>query len=376
MAKLPEGVVDKKAYAKMIKLQKHPIFNKGLPYVCSDGTEINIGWFPGMIKKKMSHLPAAEIQEMLDKKSEYYQINNQLTVYKRNAYGLVQGRPLKGENRTSMIERRKEELIDLFGRMFTVDEVYKIVQKDWGMPLGKRQVMDFRTNHATEIEKRIERHQATYSDIRLGVKRSRMEELSHLYNKQKDKHEETNARDDLKILLSILEQVRKEAEGNRLTIDGKVDINYEANIHVHLQQEVFKTFNLKEIILGRVAAKMGINPVKLIYSLQNSYYKRFSNVLGDYDPDADGEMIYPSQMNYDFERIGRMHQQHDQDVEDAIILEEENNDKDAEKAELLKAKLLEKLKRKKATVKDAESGIKAQEAVKKSKTKKKRKKTK
>lgn len=376
MGKLPEGIKDKKAYKKMLKLQKHPILTSNKMHECSDGIIINIALFPHVIKKKIAHLTEVEQKEILDLKAEYYSVNNNLTVQKRLAYGLKQGGG-KSASRSSLLEQRREELIEYFGRMFTIEEVFKIVKKDWGIPVGKAVVAAFRSENAVEIEKLIERHQATFSDIRLGVKRSRMEELTYLYAKQKDKHEDTNARDDLKILLQMLEQIRKEAEGNRLTIDGKVDINYEQNIHLHLQQEVFKTFNIKEIILGRVAAKMGIDPVKLIYSLQQSYYKRFSNVLGDYDPDQKTDIVYPSQMNYDFERIGRMHMQHDKDIEDAIVLEEEKNDKDKDRAKLLKEKLRKKLQKKKATVKDTKAKMDTEEKIKdESKPKKKKKKKK
>ena len=207
--------------------------------------------------------------------------------------------------------------------MFTIDEVCKIVNERWAIPIDRKQIVEFRTKYNTQIKSLIERHKESYDDIRLGIKKSRMEELSFLYGRQKEKYINGMNRDDYKLLLQTLEQFRKESEGDRLTIDGKIDIDYEVNINHHLNQQVFKTLNLKEVILGKVAAKMGINPVKLIYSLNNSYYKKLSNVLGDFDPDqAEGsETIYPSQMNYDFERIRKYQAQRDQEVEDAVIIE-------------------------------------------------------
>lgn len=112
-------------------------------------------------------------------------------------------------------------------------------------------------------------------------------------------------------------------------------------------KEVFATTNLKEIILGRVAAKMGINPVKLIYSLQNSYYKQYSNVLGDFGEEgSEGELPYPSQLNYDFERIGKNFNLKDKLMEDVVIVEEAQNKNDLGKGMSLKQMLAAKLKAK------------------------------
>jgi len=124
-----------------------------------------------------------------------------------------------------------------------------------------------------------------------------------------------------------------------------------------LREEVYKSLNLKEIILGRVAARMGISPVKLIYSLNNSFYSKFSNVLGTFDEDTANstEVVYPSQMNYDFERIKREAQKRDEEIEDAIVIEENKDDKDLSRAERIKKEMLEKIARKK----DQAMGMKA-----------------
>ena len=339
--------------------------NKKKIYITSDDQEINLASFPHIIKKKIEHLPKQERKEVMELKQVYFDINNKLTAVKRKAFGQRQGGNVKEKSKTSLVYNRKEELIEYFGRMFTVNEVLKIANKEWGLPIGKKLLNSFRLEHSEEIEKRIERHKITYSDIRLGVKRSRIEELALLYERQKDKYLQTNAREDYKLLLATIKEIRTEAEGNRFTIEGKVDVNYEQNINVHLQQEVFQTMNLKEIILGRVAAKMGINPIKLIFSLQNSFYAQFSNVLGDFDPaEGEGEIVYPSQMNYDFERIGRNFAQHDKDIEDAVIVEEEENDKDVDRAKLLKEKMMAKLRKKKEGAKKSKDKIKAHAKVK------------
>jgi hypothetical protein len=288
----------------------------------------------------------------MTKKTLYFKVNNKLNALKRKAFGV---NPMQGHkgNTTTLLNSRQTELIELFGRMFTINEVYKIVSKDWGLQMSKDVVADFRSRHSEEIQKQVERFKASYADIRLGHKRSRLEELVWLYGKQKDRYlDKKESKDDYSLLLKTLEQIRKEAEGDRLTIDGRIDVNYEANIQVHLREEVYKTLNIKEIILGRVASRMNISPAKLIYSLNNSFYAKFSNVLGTLDESAQNstDTIYPSQMNYDFERINKEFLKRDKEIEEAMIVEEVKANKDLSRAEQIKAAMLEKLKNKKEDV--------------------------
>jgi hypothetical protein len=358
---IPEGVIDDEAYLEYIKKARHPLLTTKKMYECSDGTEINLASFPHIITKKIKHLPVKEQNTILTKKDLYSKINNKATALKRKAFGSKQGRV---ERHGGVLTTKREELIEYFGRMFTVDEMTKHINSEWGIPVKRGTVEKFRKEHAVEIERKVEVFKSSYSDIRLGVKRSRIEELVWLYAKAKEKYKDTLGREDYKILLTTLESIRKEAEGDRLTIDGKVDVNYEANIHLHLREEVFKTLNLKEIILGRVAARMNVNPVKLIYSLNQSFYKKFSNVLGDYDDENDGDITFPSQMNYNFEKIQKYHVHRDAEVQDAVVVEEEQNKKDVKKAQEKKETIADKIKRKREAMNKAKSDLNADTDIK------------
>lgn len=345
---IPKDVKDKKKYLQYKALEKHRILTTDKIQVASDGTQVNMAWFPNIMKKKIAHLPANEQEHFLTEKEEYYAINNKLTSLKRQAMGLVHGWAITksglGAGDNSITKVKKAELLEYFGRMFTVDEVVEIVNKDWGIPVQKKTISKFRMKHGKQIEELIEKFKLSHVDMRLGVKRSRLEELTYLYGLQKEKFEETKRNDNYNLLLRTLEQIRKEAEGDRLTIDGKIDVKYEVNIQQHLANEVFKTLNLKEIILSRVAAKMGVNPIKLIHSLNTSYYKKFSNVLGDYNPNESEEALYPSQMNYDFERIGKAQSILDKYAEDAVVeMESKGSPRDPDNAQDIKEQLLAKL---------------------------------
>lgn len=356
---IPKDVKDKKKYLQYKALEKHRIVSTDKFQTASDGSIINMAWFGNILKKKIAHLPAVEQELFLSEKELFYSINNKMTALKRQSMGLIQGwAPVKEKGDNSITKLKKTELLEYFGRMFTVDEVVEIVNKDWGVPIQKQAIQRFRTKNGKQIEDLIEKFKLSHVDMRLGVKRSRLEELTYLYGLQKEKFEDTKRNDNYSLLLRTLEQIRKEAEGDRLTIDGKVDIKYEVDIQQHLMNEVFKTLNLKEIILSRVAARMGLNPVKLVHSLNTSYYKKFSNVLGDYNPDENSDVTFPSQMNYDFERIGKAQSILDRYAEDAVIEEEiKAPPRNEESANNIKDQLLEKLLAKKKNFKNTKTEI-------------------
>lgn len=349
---IPKDVVDKKKYLQYKALKKHPILNEDKIHIASDGTEVNLAAFPNVIKKWTEHLSLKEQSSIINLKQTYYEVNNKLTVLKRNAYGLKQGFQKGTVGKSSITSLRKVELLEYFGRMFTTEEVVKIINEEWAIPVQIKEIHKFRVKYSEEIKAAQEKFRASHSDIRLGVKRSRLDELTFLYGRAKEKYVDKGTNELHKLCLSTLEQIRKEAEGDRLTIDGKIDVTYENNIQEHLRQEVFRTLNLKEIILSRVSARMNVNPVKLIHSLNASYYKKFSNVLGDFNPEDKDDLAFPSQMNYDFERIGKAQSMWDRLAEDAVVEDDKvNNRKDLDKGESLRDMLLAKLKQKAGNLK-------------------------
>ena len=140
-------------------------------------------------------------------------------------------------------------------------------------------------------------------------------------------------------MLRTLEQIRKEAEGDTININSALDINIELTIQTQLQREALKTINLKEIILGRVAARMNYDPLKLLAGLHNSQYAKFVHIGGDFD--ANAEMKYPSQSPYDFAKIER----EAEDVEAVDVSPEEPTQEEKQSANDIKQMFLNKIRK-------------------------------
>lgn len=303
---IPDDVVDVKAYRKMKAYEQHPLLHNTI-YIASDGTEINFAMLPHWLKKHIEHLSPKEQEDIWELKRKYNGLRGKISAAKAKAYRTMGRYGANGTKKEIAILNRlspfEEDIIELLGRMFSIAEVVKIMGEDNGIICTEDDIKKIFKKHIAEIERKREDFRNKVTDVRLYNKRPRLEELAWMYAKMKARFVALNGIDAYNSMLRTLEQIRKEAEGDILTVNGALDVNIEVQIQAHIQQEILKTVNLKEIILGRIAARMNYDPAKLIAGLHNSYYAKFMEISGDYDPNA--EMNYPSASAYDFTTIER-----------------------------------------------------------------------
>ena len=362
MAKIeiPEGVVDQQQYLKYIALTKHSLFRNPI-YTTSEGEEVSIKLLPHFLKRKIEHLPPKEQEIILELKSKYNQLQQRANVAKAVAFGRI-GRKKKKTDEQLELQRKAEQalehdIITLLGRMFSINEVVKILAEDNGLLVTHAQVKDVLARNLVTIERKREEFRNKVTDVRLYNKRPRLEELAWMYSKMKMRYISLNSTDAYNAMLRTLEQIRKEAEGDILNIKGAIDVNLNVELQAHIQKEIIKTINLKEIILGRIAARMNYDTTKLIAGLHNSYYNQFVQISGDYDPNA--EMQYPSLVNYDFAEIERNNADRDDvvDVQATEVTEPEHN-----KAASIRELFLKKIRDQKAQYESRTSTAVTEEA--------------
>jgi hypothetical protein len=332
---MPEGVVDEKAYKALKAFQKLPVFTTKKTVELSDGTDVQINQMFHHYKKKIAHLPLDEQEILIEKKIHYQSLCSKLAVLKRKAFGA------NHDMGVSVIVGAHHELVmGLLGRYFTYSEIAKQLQEEHGIEASTDMVERYAKRHKEEIKAKQDEFQQSYTDVRLFVKRSRLEELLWLYTNRKDKYTQTQNREDYKLLLQTLEQVRKESEGEILNVVGNLNVNVEVDIRNHLKAEVFKGIGLKEIILGRIAARQGIPVERLIASINNSYYNRLNS-----EEVTDVEYTkFPSSETYDFGAIERKNnldaKNKEKEVSTAVVV--------TDKASSIKEAFLAKIKAKQA----------------------------
>lgn len=321
---IPPEVINPKAYKAMLAMKKHPAL-RNIMYLGSDGQEYNIAWFYNQLVERIKHLPPKEQEAILMMKTKYNQVLCKINQLHADAYGR-RGR-LGGKAKKTVVKERiapfKNDIILLLGRMFTVEEVVKIMAEENNIEVTVEDVKAVLRDNFSLVEKEREEFRRRVADVRLYNKRPRLEELAWMFSKMKMRYITLNTTEAYNAMLRTLEQIRKESEGDIVNIRGAIDVNIEAEIQEHIQQEIYKTINIKEIILSRVAARMQYDPIKLITGLHNSYYAQFVDISGDFDPNA--EMHYPSDSNYDFQKIEREATKATMDMSEEAVTPEQHS---------------------------------------------------
>ena len=242
---IPPDVVDEAEYKKMILLQRHPVMHN-TTYLSSNGDEINIAMLPHYLEKAITHLSNKEQEQVREMKRQWNQIRAKISTAKSKAYGTagMYGGKNKSQIARYQLEPLEHDVIELLGRMFTVPEVVRIMSEENGLEVSDEDVKKILKKHLAEIEKKRDEFRNKVTDVRLYNKRPRLEELSWMYSKMKARYIALNSSDAYNAMLRTLEQIRKEAEGDIVTINETVDINVELTIQKHIQEEIYKTINL------------------------------------------------------------------------------------------------------------------------------------
>jgi len=303
---IPKGVTDKVAYEEYVKLDKQfDIYRTSYFQTSDKKLKIRKAIASHYIKAKIIHLPQAEQDKILAEAAEVDKLRGKLASLKRKAFGTKRekdGKLITPSTSTSL-DNYKLELIDLFGRYFSIAEVHKIATSKWGLTLSKSTITNFKINYSEEILLAQERFKSDFSDVRLTHKKSRLMELSHLYINRKDIYEDSKNKEDYRLLLQTIDQIRKEVEGDKLLIEGRVKFEEERRFNLYIQSEVVKTIPIKALIVAMVAAKLNQNPIYLMSRLTHSIYAQFTGMVQTDEDLATKVISYPSQLLLNFDEI-------------------------------------------------------------------------
>jgi hypothetical protein len=216
---------------------------------------------------------------------------------------------------------RAEELLDKFGSLHTVDEVHRMIVKEWGYVISKHAVLVFYQKNLKEIDKLRDHYMMDYSDVSLSKKRSRLDKLSIMFYTYFQKWSDDPRLDYSKELRGIIEQIKKEVEGEQININVNGQINVDMTIEVNKTlYETSKRIPINNLIVAMVSAKRGMDPTKLMTQLTTSYYKSLTG-FGRYEPEL--QLVHPVDLTYNWNEIEQLHRMKDKsvDIEDARIVE-------------------------------------------------------
>lgn len=306
---LPEEVVDIDAYREYQRAIDERDLNKWIETSDPD-FELNTNLLPHVAEQQMSHLPAEEREALMELVMAQRKRLSNIGVLKKKAFGMGQGRGTAGKTTLPAIlgQDKIAEVLELFGSMYTAKDVHKIICEDWGMvDVSLTQLNQWRHKNLDKIAERQEVFKREFGHLRLTHKRARLEELTYLYYHRKQLYEQTQSQNDYRLLLETIRDIKREVEGDKVVIDGKIELDIKSTINAHTQKEILGRLNLLTIVVSRIAARVNVNPIWMMTKLVNSYYAKFSGMQFAEDPMND-QILYPNNESYNFESIKAMHE--------------------------------------------------------------------
>lgn len=353
---IPVGVVNEVAYKSYIDLKAKTIDNDDFKYFhpkSDNKMRINLLTAFKNIEYQITHLPKDEQTEIKRKSAAFQAMYSRLEIYRKKAFGLERTSNKWQLTIASELDIRKGELIDLFGKSLSVQEVHRIVCEDWGMDsVSLQTIKSFRKKNYDKIAEKQKIYNEEYSDIRLSNKRSRLDELSWLYQKAKDKYSKTQSHIDYRLLLQTLKMIKDEVELNKIVIEGGITHKLETDINISVQKEIMKGLTINDIIIGRVAAKLGISSAFITERLHTSMYAKHSGFLPESGDIRDNEVNFPSELQYDWESIRKINEEKLDDkvrvIEDAVVISTMNEAQE---------KMLQSLNKKQEAIQISKSNI-------------------
>ena len=229
----------------------------------------------------------------------------------------------------SLFDEYSTKVLELLGKGWTAQEVHKQLLLE-GADVPMRAIIDFQTKNKDQIMTLRSQWNQDLQDVPLTSKRSRLEKLSYLYHEISGDFENCKTpvlKSNLsKELRGILDQARKEVEGEelKLTIDGNIDVNATLNVAMS-SSRLLHGLTVNQLIISRVAARLKLPSQYLIDRLAHSYYAKYNGYRTN--DDLKTKPIYPTSVQYDIlsEEMVRKNEKWEREqkeYEEAVIISE------------------------------------------------------
>lgn len=305
---IPTGVKDKLKYVEWYTLHEEFLNSEDKYYTTSKGDKIDVQSVWPHIEKKLVGLTQAEKDKVRRKVKAFNRMKGHMLTVKKQAYGILHWASKDQPSiRESVLEVRKAAIIEYYGRFYSDVEVHKIATQKWGYDITVQSLITFRKKYMEEIQQRQQAFTKEFSDIRLGYKRGRLEELAYLFRTQKDEYEAKGHPLSIsKEMRGILKDVYEEVEGHKLVIDASVDFKVTQQLEMHIHSQLMSEVSIKELIIARVASRLNVSPLKLMERMMTSYYSQYTGFATPERSIDEMDRIYPSSLIYNFDDMTKM----------------------------------------------------------------------
>jgi hypothetical protein len=244
------------------------------------------------------------------------------------------------------METHQAEIMELLGQWKSQADIIKIMYDKYNYRIHPKYMIQYYQENQEKVDKMRNEWKDNIENMDVVHKRGRLEKLVYILKTQMEKYEEGKeySINRSRECRAVIEQIRKEVEGDKISIDvnGSIDINASIMMNQTIQQLTRKV-NIGEWIVALVAAKRGLNPTTFMHDLATGFYAAHNGFAGK--PKEGGGVKYPSELLYNWEEIGEKHNnpKKDDDIEDAVeVRENEKGDLRAKMMKIMSARIPKK----------------------------------
>lgn len=260
------------------------------------------------IKKYSVGLSDSQIEKLRRKDKEAREIKSQLRVMKLKLEGnnYIYNNVSEESRSVQLMNEWSTQILELLGKGFTSAEVHKELLGK-GVDIRYQDIQTFHINNRAKIAEMRSSYNEDIKDVSLYSKRSRLEKLSYLLNEiMDDMGNATTPLTRQKISAesrAIIEQARREVEGEeiKLTVQGKIDVDATINMAA-ATMGIGEGLTIAQIVIARVAARLGLRSQYFIDHLATSYYAKYSGFRRN--DDLKTKPLYPTAVAYDIMDVG------------------------------------------------------------------------
>lgn len=337
--------------------QARGIIDANCNVVTSDGVKINLLCWTNHFNKKIEHLLQNERDFWTIKYKRIFTLKVHLGKLKRK---------LNKQNidvNQNLLEVKKAEILELFGAYYNIEEIHKKLIEDTGVPIELATLRKFHSRYRLEIEKLQLDYDKNIGTIGITKKRSRLEQIDYMIRVCKQDMDSVSGKSRLPFIatqIKLLEQARKEVEGNQLflNIDGTININATVESTRSIES-LYADLNFNQLIIAMMAKQQGVNPLLIHYKMLNSYYAKHTG-FNQQSFDMNEEIQYPSKLITGWDEVRdkvkqkeietkTLNEKFDKYIEDYFVEDDKST---------LKAELTEKVRESRTELKAAKTRIK------------------
>lgn len=312
-------VVDTISYNLWKKAKEGKFYTKNV-YVLSNGNEVNGNMYLKSLLDLLCDCDKVERNKVLKWFKKWKLASKKVQGYYNLAFGIVDKKsknvfePTYDDKQYKDLCKHKAVIIQMLSSLYTPKEVLKVLQQNCGQNFTNETIERFKKQYSAEIESAKNSYLdiSGLSEVRLFHTRPRVEEITEMFVIAKERYLIDRTVENETALLKIFQALKKETEIGGNTTNNVLNVNVAqttANIH---NGELIKELPIKDIVAKHLADKMGVSTNKLIAGLNKRPKEQFNE---------DGKIQYPSDMDYDFEKLAATIKENDKDYIEAIEIE-------------------------------------------------------